>query len=87
MGRRHEDAMLIRGMQVCLVIPRRGDPFYVRPSDGAIGRRRGDTMFWYVVVEDELETIATEAADDDVLALDKVVERLSATIASFKAGS
>jgi hypothetical protein len=44
-------------------------------------------MFWYVVVEDELETIATEAADDGVLALDKVVERLSATIASFKAGS
>jgi hypothetical protein len=43
-------------------------------------------MFWYVVVEDDLETIATEAVDDDVLSLDQVVERLGATIESFKSG-
>jgi hypothetical protein len=85
-GRRHEDAILIRGTRVCLVIPQRGDAFYVRPGDGAIGRRRGDTMFWHVLVEENLETMATEEADQDILALDEIVARLDATIASFKSG-
>jgi hypothetical protein len=86
MGRRHEDAILIRGTLVCLVIPQRGDAFYVRLGDGAIGRRQGDTMFWHVVVEDNLETIGTEEVDDDIQALDEIVARLDATIASFKSG-
>jgi hypothetical protein len=87
MGRRHEDAILIRGSCVCLVIPQRGDPYYFRAADGAIGRRQGETMFWYVLVEESLETIATEQVDDDVLALDEVVSKLEATISSFRSRS
>lgn len=84
MSRRREDAILIRGTTLCLVIPRRGDLFYVRPQDGAIARRKGDTMFWHMLQQDGLDTIATERVDDEVLALDQVVVRLAAAIESFQ---
>jgi hypothetical protein len=80
----HPNAILVHRLGVCLVIPERGDAYYVRASDGAIGRRRGTAVFWVVLVEGNLETIATEEVGADVLALDTAAEDMAATIASFR---
>jgi len=85
MSRRREDAILIRGTTLCLVIPRQGRLFYVRPQDGAIGRRKGDTMFWHIVQESDPDRLTTELVGEEVLALDRVVARLAAAIESFQA--
>jgi hypothetical protein len=60
--------------------PRKRDPYYVRASEGAIGRRRGSSVFWVVLVEGALETICTEEVGDNVLAVDVAAD----AIASFR---
>jgi hypothetical protein len=45
-------------------------------SDGTIGRRDGDLMFWVVQI-DGAEVIATERVGDDVRAVDRAAESLA----------
>ena len=80
---RYADAIIFYRGALSLVIPERGHAFYVR-ADGTVGRRKGDTMFWVVVVEDEFETLATETVGDDVLALDAAAEELAVTVAALR---
>jgi hypothetical protein len=85
MGRRHAKAIVIYRGRLSVVIPARGGAYYVR-ADGAVGRRKGDTMFWVTTVEDDLEVLASEIVSHDVLALDRTVTELAALIAQFRAG-
>ena len=41
-------------------------------------------MFWVVMVDGELETIATETVGDDVRAVDTAADEIVAAIASFR---
>jgi hypothetical protein len=78
------DAMLIFRRGITLVVPKRGAVFYLRRSDGAVGRREGDLMFWSVVVEERFEVLATEAVPDEVRELDDAIRDLVHVIEAFR---
>lgn len=76
--------MLIHRAGITLAVPKRGDHFYLRASDGAVGYRRDGLMFWSVVVEEDLETIASECVPAEILELDIAVRDLARLIEAFR---
>jgi hypothetical protein len=78
------DAMLIHHAGITLVVPKRGDLFYWRAADGAIGYRRDGLMFWCAVVETDFETIASERVSAEILELDVAIRDLARLVQSFR---
>jgi hypothetical protein len=70
--------VVVQSRDIALVLPARGDPYWIR-VDGAIGMRRNDLMMWHVIFEGT-DLIQTETAGAEVLALDRAILRLAEII-------